>query len=332
MNASTLKTISYATSFAFLGGIGYVGYDYYENGRTAVYFDVERAGEVLNGVKAPPPQRSTALDYGRDITPSIVDFDWTGKPPPEVAVKDPNAPDEPVELIVRVEEILEAIFVAYEGNNPGDSRCLLRFRDSTVKPRAILCKVGDTLPPPNDGVSVLRILDQGVEFSFAQPGREPEMIALSQRARESDLISAVSPEGIAQRRLVGSGGGSASLRQGPPLQTERRSGQYYVGTEDAALLGQSYQDVLSKDVTTRTYFEDGERAGVELTEVRQNSVASRLGAQSGDVVISVNGHPVTSEQEAIQFAKANSSKYSVWEVQVMRLGRVETLIYHSPEE
>ena len=75
---------------------------------------------------------------------------------------------------------------------------------------------------------------------------------------------------------------------------------------------------------------DGKRAGVEITEVREGSIAGRHGAQSGDVVISINGTPVGSQQEAIGFAKANSERYSVWTVEVLRLGRVETLVYHSP--
>ena len=83
---------------------------------------------------------------------------------------------------------------------------------------------------------------------------------------------------------------------------------------------------------TKTRFVDGKRSGVELTEVREGSIASRHGAQSGDVVISINGTPVNSQQEAIAFAKNNSERYSVWEVEVLRLGRIETIIYHSSND
>ena len=83
---------------------------------------------------------------------------------------------------------------------------------------------------------------------------------------------------------------------------------------------------------TKTYFKDGKRAGVELTEVREGSIVARHGGQSGDVIISINGTPVSSQQEAIAFAKSNAERYSVWEVEVLRFGRVETVVYHSPRD
>ena len=49
-------------------------------------------------------------------------------------------------------------------------------------------------------------------------------------------------------------------------------------------------------------------------------------------VPTINGHPVNSQQEAISFAKNNSERYSVWEVEVLRLGRIETIVYHSPQD
>ncbi|MEZ5974077.1 MAG: PDZ domain-containing protein [Planctomycetota bacterium] len=75
-----------------------------------------------------------------------------------------------------------------------------------------------------------------------------------------------------------------------------------------------------------------ERAGIEVMEVRAGSIAARHGAQSGDVIISINGYPVNSQQEAIQWAKDNGDNYEVFTVVVERLGRLETLTYRKPAQ
>jgi hypothetical protein len=344
MNVGTLKTLSYLTSFGLLGGIGYIGYDYYENGKNVSYFDVARAGEVLNGVRPPAPPKRTALDYTSDITPAIVKFDWTGKPP-EISKPDegPGAEDL-VAVTVRVAEVLEVRMVIADPENPGDSFCLVAFKDPAADPHEMLLEVGDTLPAPNESVSVLRILhpgaefsepgaelsEPGAEFSFSDDDREPEIVRLSNRVVDV-IVSLDDPSQLKHRTLIGRTGGTPGASRTAPGETEVRNGQFFIGADDASLIRDNYGDIFSRDVKTETYYDkDGNRAGVKINEVRAGSVAERLGAQAGDVIIAINGTSVNSQQEAIQFAKDNSERYSVWEVQVMNLGRVRTEIYHSP--
>ena len=75
----------------------------------------------------------------------------------------------------------------------------------------------------------------------------------------------------------------------------------------------------------------GKYAGVELTEVQPGSLAAAHGAETGDVIKSINGHPVTSVQEAVSYVKNNSETTSVWEVVVVNQGKERTVIYESPE-
>lgn len=332
MNVGTIKTLAYLASFASLGAMAYSGYDYWENDRGVSHFDGERAGTVLNGVQPPEAPEPLALDYDRDIRPAVVAFDWTGKPPPEVVAQETAESPDAQAPVVPVEDVLEVVMVLSETSNPADSRCLLRFTDSAIEPQEQLFSVGASLPSPNDDVSVLNILPDGVEFSFADEQRPTEVVSLALRSGREDLIKRLAPgEQIAVRTLVGSGS-SRPVRPETPQETERRNGQFYIGSDDATRFAQDYQQILSSDVKTKTRYVDGKRSGVELTEVRPGSIAARHGAQSGDVVISVNGHPVNSQQEAISFAKSNAERYSVWEVEVLRLGRIETIIYHSPKD
>ncbi|MEM6674002.1 MAG: PDZ domain-containing protein [Planctomycetota bacterium] len=332
MNVAPLKLLSYLTSAGLVGGIGYLGYDYYENGRHASFFDSERATEVLNGVQPPPPQQSSALLYESDIRPAVVDFDWTGRPPEERSAMDVAELEEVTKPVVPVSDILQVVSLYAFDTDPDESLCLVRFVDTSVQPRDRWYAVGSTLPSPNENVSVFRISGAGVEFSFADEERPRETLAAGE-GTASGLIARVDDlSKIAVRQRASVIGRREERATSTPRQTELRAGQYYVGTEDASAFAQNYGEILSRDVQTKTYFENGKRAGVEVVEVRSGSIAARHGAQSGDVILSINGHPVSSQQEAIQFAKQNSDRYSVWQVEVLRLGRVETLTYHSPDD
>lgn len=333
MNVGTLKTLSYLSSFGLLGGIGYIGYDYVENGRNASYFDIKRAGKVLNNVSAPKAQKPVALDYEGDVRPAIVDFDWTAAPPPPPPEIVETGPEDTEPVVVPIADILDVMLAMSDPEDPSDSLCLLRFIDSSIEPKEQYMVVGSVLPSPHENVSVFRITPEGVEFSFADEDRESEFVTPGMRSNDG-IITRVGEGESAQKRNI-----NGVVKKGQiagvtpaPAQTEKRNGQFYIGSEDADLFSTNYQEIFSKDVKTKTHYdENGKRAGVEITEVRAGSVASRHGAQSGDVVISINGTSVNSEQEAIGFVRNNSDRYDVWEVQVMNLGRVRTEVYHSPE-
>lgn len=334
MNVGTLKTLSYLTSLGLLGGIGYIGYDYYENGQHVRYFDKGVARDILEGVKAPRPPVPLALNYDKDIRPAIVDFDWTGKlPPPPVEV--PKGPEGPVEVPkTPVDDILDVVAIIHSNVNPGGSACLLRFAEST-KPdeRDLWFYVGDSLPAPNDGISVFRIRGDAVVFSFSDEEREKEEVIPASRKGSGVIVKVDDPNAVVAPR--GLGVVSAKPNQGPsaPAQTQKKNGQYYLGTEDAENFAQNYDTILSRDVGTKTYFDkDGKRAGIQITSVKEGSIAARHGVQQGDIIISINGTPVSSKQEAISFAKKHADIYEVWEVQVMNLGRIRTEVYHTPSD
>lgn len=95
---------------------------------------------------------------------------------------------------------------------------------------------------------------------------------------------------------------------------------------------QNYDDILS-GIETETYRDPqtGERAGVRIRSVPAGGIASRHGVQDGDILISINGTPVSSEQEGIQYVRENSDNYSTWEVRYIRLGVERTEMYRSPQ-
>ncbi|MFT5155383.1 MAG: hypothetical protein ACI841_005395, partial [Planctomycetota bacterium] len=184
----------------------------------------------------------------------------------------------------------------------------------------------------HQNVEVSAIFPSGVEFSF--PGTEREVELLEEiPLTENDLIHVVSANGeiLRPRRPVIASGQVISFR--PEETTKIGQDRYRLGTQDMTYLGDNYHDVLTRDLSTRTHYdESGRRSGIELTSVRKGSIAARHGAQEGDIVKSVNGHPVSSSQEAIKYAKNNKDRYSTWEVVVENLGKERTLTFETPSD
>lgn len=192
------------------------------------------------------------------------------------------------------------------------------------------------MPEPNTDVSIFAIRDGGVEFSFADEARPHEFLMPPTRIASTlittvasideikrpkvDLIATIDPE-------------AADAADAPPAETQKRFGQYYLGTEDFAEFGRNYQQILSSDVRLETYRDPAtdEKAGVKVASIKPGSIVERHGAMEGDVILSINGQAVTSEQEAIQYVRQNSET-TTWRVRYVRLGEEREEVYHSPSK
>ena len=58
---------------------------------------------------------------------------------------------------------------------------------------------------------------------------------------------------------------------------------------------------LMKEIRVRPHFEAGKPAGFLIYNIEPGSIFSRMGLENGDVIKAVNGSPVATTQEAIQF-------------------------------
>ena len=105
-----------------------------------------------------------------------------------------------------------------------------------------------------------------------------------------------------------------------------------LGTETAREIGANYAEILAREVRLERWCDPrtGRYAGVQLTDVLAGGVVAEHGGQSGDVVLSINGHPVTSPQQAISYVKNNADSTTEWHVVVLRLGAEETLSFVAP--
>lgn len=332
MKSSTITFLCWVGSTLLAGVLFFLIYDFVNKQEAGIRpFDVQYVKSTLSEPRARVATDRVQLDYLGQVKPNMIDLDWTGKPV-EVRVApvvEQAAPTGPV--YTPVSELLAVRYVQYDTVDPGGSSIFVEYLGALADSKTAHLSVGDKLPKPHDDVVLHRIETESIVFSFAAEGREEEELFLNPFG-DLDLITLVGEGGVikAPTRAVPQARRKVSTA---PAETVRLgNGNYQIGTDDAQVFANDYQRILSQDVKTRTHFDaNGNRAGIELVDVKVGSIASRHGAQTGDIIISINGHPVSSQQEAIKWAKNNADKFSVWEVVKENRGLQSTVVFNSPE-
>ncbi len=336
MSVSSINIFAWTASLALTGGLGAYGYKnikYLETPKPYSEADTEgnaRAKAALSGGEVVKINKGYRLSYTESVVPNYVDLNWTGKlaPPPPP----PPPPGQPKEAPqIEIKDILEVIYFQVDIGDAGGSRVLVRYIGALAQHETVELRVADTLPSPHNGIAVVGITAESIEFSFSKEGRDNETFFPGEL--NNGLIYVIPPDGKALEQEWEKIVGDLSEQDTRPQDTIKiNPTTYQLGRKDAEEFGNNYQSILTNDVRTRTRRDaNGQPAGIEVSHVREGSIAARHGLQTRDVVISINGHPVNSQQEAIQWAKDNQESYTVWTVIVERLGRTETMTYRSPD-
>lgn len=343
MNASQAKLASW--SFATLMGVALAGSAFL---RLQGFQDATRVvstEEMERKLNATPEIVKGGTDSKvsyQDVQAAMIEFPWTAPRPPKRA-EGPKPVERPKPVAMTVDKLVKVVGYSVDADDPAASKAILSYlpearvpappQTDTGPPReGILKRVGDRLDDPIAHIRVVSIGVSGVEFGFDEEGRATETLLpadydLSTRLAyvdASELRSLPDTFVIPERR------GYVA-----PTQTELiGKNTYRLGTEDVTQIGEDYARILSEEVRTRVHRDPntGRPDGVELTQVAESSVASRHGARAGDVIKSINGHPVTSKSEALAFVKNNKDMYDKWEVVVSNLGQERTVTFIPPKK
>lgn len=341
MNTSQLKLLTWTTAGILGAGLAaYVGWFVLHRHEFDVGVPESRLLEVLSDVEAVEQKSEVVLPYD-SVAAAIIDLNWTGKPAPVVAAVETE--QQPIETPRdELAKLVVVMLVSFDAEAPLESRCVLKYtplaRVTSPPPTAPgsapgwVKAVGDRLDAPLNHVRLEAVHPDGVEFAFDDEARANEVVrpaeiplkGIPRFDDESQLVRRTNDLGI-QRRGV----------DGPtPVRTELvGEGIYRIGSEDARMFEQNYADILAREVAWQPHRDSrGRPDGIQITQVQSDSVAYSHGVSTGDVIKSINGHPVTSPQEAIAFVKNNKDNYSKWEVEVESKGRLKTLVYYSPDE
>jgi len=83
---------------------------------------------------------------------------------------------------------------------------------------------------------------------------------------------------------------------------------------------------LMRYVRIRPHFTNGQPDGLKLTGIRPGSLFTEIGFKSGDIITGVNGKPIQSVDDALQFYSSLKTAGNV-NLQLRRRGRSQTIQY-----
>lgn len=294
--------------------------------------DADTVRKHLSGVEQVQVKSDGQVKYD-DVRRLFHDLNWTGA----MVVAAPETPQTPENLVpevVPVRDLVRVLWVRVDLGDRAGSSVFLKYKSKAqVENKGLggfLMREGDTLAAPHDGIRIEAINGEGVVFAFADEAREKETLFPAEFDAHAQIVQ-VGPDGI----VMPPAGGLIPRRATtivPGKTTPLGSNRFLLGTEDLQMASDNYLDILSNDVQLRQHRDPrtGRYDGVEISDVSAGSFAERHGATKGDVVKSINGHPVNSTQEAINFVKMNKDKYTSWEVVIENKGKTKTVVYQSP--
>jgi len=346
MNLGLVKVVLWLASFGLLGGGVYAMVQHHQTAeaRRLAGVTAEEQTRILDQ-KPPEEKKLPELPY-EPVKNAFHTMNWTGKPP-EVKVEVEAAPP-PVQVKRHepVDRLLQVLFIQQDTNDPDRSIGVVKYigKLSGYQTRdqadGRVLAVGDVLPMAFDYWKLVRVdASEGLTFTCLRPGdfdQAPADETVKPPVPISGDIPLIGGNGVTEIRSPFpevDAQTAAALGDAWPTETVRVGrGQYILGTTDAERLETEYLDILSTDVRHRTWRNPrtGAHEGIEVLEVRPGSVLSDFGVVAGDVIKSVNGHPVSSVNEAITFAKNNADYYEVWEVVVANAGKERTITVSTP--
>jgi len=334
MNIQRWKGTLWLASLLAGGGLAFSVYDFLQR-REELAKEIPESdiAAVLDSVKKPEEQKTDVVAY-EDVKNLFHKYDWTGKEKPKAVGPTEGAPK--VEVKVKVADVLKVIAIKVDTSKPENSRAYVYFLGTlgtlNADKKAPILSIGQTLPSPHKSIQVKDITADGVVFSFEDATREPETLTTP---RAQNQIVVVGPEGLIlpqARGLIADA--TSELPPYHPDQTVQiKRNEFQIGTQTITDLDRDYSRILSQDVRYSTYKNPrtGKTEGIKINHVAPNSIPAQAGLSEGEVLKSINGHRVTSVNDAIAYVKANSETTDTWEAVFEKQGREFTRVYHSPQ-
>ncbi len=345
MNLSLAKSALWLGSLGVFGWLGYQLYDYKtrEADLLSERVTAARQREIIDGNVTPPEvDESSLVDYGR-VVANFHTLNWTGKKPPPPPPPPPPGDQAPKGRLAKpINELLTVLYIQVDSTKAERSLALASPLATELEPDGggqIQLLVGDALATPYEYWVVDGIEAEGVRFAYLPENdedaeREPEWARPPAPIRDTIVELG---DGQTARVPTSDDGNIPDAPPGvygnkrPDRTIEVSPGRYRLGEEDLREFGENYLDILSSEVRTKPHMNPNTKkwAGFELTSIAPGSIASQHGAVEGDVVISINGHPVNSVNEAITYAKNNQDSFNSWHVVVVNAGIERTLTFET---
>ena len=192
-----------------------------------------------------------------------------------------------------------ALNVALLGTVSGDRQNAVAVIQETAKRTQSLYKEGDTI----QNATIIKILRGKV---ILRVGDKNQILTMEEQSTSSQQRPGVS-------------------------RSIRPTGLSEPGTTitlDRSMVTKSLEDMneLISQVRVRPHYKDGKADGLMLSQVRPNSIFTKMGLRNGDIIQGVDGEPITSPDEIMDLYEELKTGSSV-SVQIGRRGQEKTLNY-----
>jgi hypothetical protein len=351
MNLGLVKLVLWIGALGLLGGLAFTLYEYKttkgERKDKWITEEIQR-----DSLKQEPREVSELPELPYDpVKGMFYALNWTGViPPPPPPPDETQEPNTVKPLLEPVDRLVEVLFIQQDTSAAERSLAMVKYVGKLTSHQAKekidghILQVGDTLPIKYDYWELIEIdAAKGLTFHCTTPDafdRAPEDEVIAPPEPISGDIPVLGADGVlVDVDRTGIPEATAEqIRNFTDSWTEEtyqvRPGHTRVGTRDAATIETDYLDILSKEVRHRSWRnpKTNQYEGIEILEIAPGSIAGTFGVRTGDVIKSINGHDVSSVNEAITFAKNNSEYYSVWEVVVENAGQERTVTVETPPD
>lgn len=337
MNTAQAKLFAWSSAGVLGAALSFYMVNFARNqDETRQTVTLQQMKKVLEGVKESAGTEETGPIAYDEIKRTWINLNWSGREKDKVTVAPEQAPaQEPSKM--EVAKLLKVLAVSWVPSKPEESSCYVKYSQEArvsspaVKSGVAMKRIGDKLDEPHGTVRIHQITADGVEFAFADAARAHETLTV----QEYDLMPHIVRVGDGQDPQM------PEEREFPRAQTYGQHpqrtirigpNQIKVGTEDAQYISENYDRIFANELRIEPHRDPrtGKRDGIELVDVKPDSIAAAHGAKSGDVIKAINGHPVKSQQEAIQFVKTNANLYDKWEILIENMGQERTVTIYPP--
>jgi hypothetical protein len=291
--------------------------------------------KVVKGVEEPEPPQDDRVPV-KSINQVFHSMNWTGKEDPK-PVAQTNKGDQPLPRITMA-SLLHVVVLQIDTTDPKASVAYVLYTpesrlqkpDGGLEER--LLRVGERLAAPHQYAMIDAIGLDGVRFVFDDKGREPETVAPA-RVPDDRLTIVMVDQAILPDKGESRIATSANpVPYAPKRTTAIGRNEFQLGTDTVREVDQDYSRIISRDVSYKEARDpkSGKKIGLLITSVAPNSIPAEHGLTEGEVVKSINGHPVTSVADAVSFVKQNAESTNTWVVEFEKQGRSFSRTYYSP--
>ncbi len=291
---------------------------------------------VVKGVEEPEPPKDDRVQV-KALNRVFHSMNWTGKEDPKPVGPGPDE-GKVVQALVSMASLLHVLVLQIDTTDPKAGIAYVSYTPESklqkpdADPEERLLRIGERLGPPHQYALVDGISVDGVRFVFDDPVREPETVHPAKPPEDRVTIVVVDQAilpGTSERLIVANPNPKTYL----PKNTEAIGrNEYQLGTETLKEVDRDYSRILAQDVSYKPARDPktGQVKGLLITRVAPNSIVSQHGVTEGEIVKSINGHPVTSVAEAVSYVKQEADSTNTWVVEFEKQGRTFSRTYKSP--